>query len=407
MNIALRTRLVAAVGLAAAAMAAMAGPAHAVPIDVQIIDVPPRSPQDAITPSSVPSVSANGRYVAFSAGRVHVRDRVTGQDVFRSDGNGFTPVLSANGAVVAYKDVSGLIQAVDLATGVRQQVSRGLGGAAPNGPSANPDLSGDGRYVVFDSSASNLVVGDVLGHRDVFRFDRLTGATVVLSRTPSSFGNGDSARPSVSHDGSAAAFESDATSFDVPDTNARTDIYVRGANGAFKRASVSTAGAQANGRSTAPDLDAGGNNVVFETEATNLGPNDYTTVRDVYARSLPTGVTTRISLDAEGDSHSSAALSPSISADGRRIALRTENDYVAGDSNYLDDVYVVDLNQPIGSEARIRLVSRSHDDQSGDGDSIQPRLSGDGRSVVFASAASHLVADDPDGSRMDIFFRTL
>ncbi len=395
-----------AAGLAAAALTAAAWPAAADPVDIQIIDVLAGSPT-SVPPSALPSVSADGRYVAFSAGRVHVRDRQTGADVYRSDGTGFTPVLSGDGSLLVYRDTSHQLQAVTLATGAREQITRGIGGAAPNGPSANPDVSADGRFVVFDSSATNLVAGDTAGKRDVFRHDRLTGETVALSKTHNSWGNQDSAKPSVSQDGAVVAFESAATNFGGFDTNFKTDVYVRAANGTFRRASVPTGGAQANGASFAPDLDGSGTVVVFETEATNLAAGDPSVTRDVYAHNLVARTTSRISVDANGGSHSLGSVTPTISDDGSRITFATKNDYFSGDTNRLSDVYLVDLDEGLGSAARVRLVSTTSTGGLSDGAAIQPRLSGDGATVVFASAASNLVANDPDGSRMDVFVRGL
>ncbi|MGX7826496.1 TolB family protein [Actinokineospora sp. 24-640] len=407
MNSAQTTSGVAAAALAIAAVVATAVPAQAAAVDIRIVDVLPHSPFEVIQPSATPSVSHDGRLVAFSAGRVHVRDTATGQEVFRSDRSGFTPVLSGNGAVLAYRDVDGLIQVVDLATGTREFASRGMAGATPNGPSANPDLSFDGRLVVFDSDATNLTGGDALGNRDIFRFDRLTDTTTALSKTHNSWGNGDSTRPSISQNGTVVAFESAATSFGGFDTNGKTDVYVRAANGTFRRASVPTGGFQANGNSTAPDLNGAGQVVVFESDATNLTDGDYAASRDVFTHDLTTGVTNWISADKNGNGRAFSALNPSVSTDGRRVVFRGKGGYVAGDVNELEDVYLVDLDHPVGSDDRVRIVSETEDGQLANGASIQPRVSGDGTRVVFVSGASNLVAADPDGTRLDTFLRVL
>src|SRR5439155_1734749 len=132
--------------------------------------------------------------------------------------------------------------------------------------------SADGRYVVFQSFASNLVSGDANGLGDVFVRDRQSGATELVSvATGGAQGNGGSNYPSISADGRYVAFASDASNLVSGDTNGVEDVLVHDLQtGATERVSIATGGAQGNGDSRAPSISADGRYVAFESDAQNL-----------------------------------------------------------------------------------------------------------------------------------------
>ncbi len=216
--------------------------------------------------SDRPSISADGRYVAFYSDAdnlvvgdtnltrdIFVRDRLLGTTVRVSvsstgvEGNGPSsrPSISADGRYVAYRSLSSnlvpgdtnLVEDVfvhDLQTGTTTRVSVASSGAEGNGGSTVPAISGDGRYVAFRSLASNLVPGDINNAWDVFVHDTLTGTTTMVSLSTGSFlGNGNSTRPSVNGDGSRIAFQSLASNLVLGDTNLAEDVFVREGGGAL------------------------------------------------------------------------------------------------------------------------------------------------------------------------------
>ena len=131
-------------------------------------------------------------------------------------------------------------------------VSVDSGGAQGNSVSGDPSISTDGRYVAFDSLASNLVLGDTNGLEDVFVRDRLTGTTERVSiSTGGTEGNGFSAIPSISADGRYVAFESVASNLVPGDTNGTRDVFVRDRQtGTTQRVSIDSSGVQMVGTST-------------------------------------------------------------------------------------------------------------------------------------------------------------
>jgi cysteine-rich repeat protein len=150
-------------------------------------------------------------------------------------------------------------------------------------------VSGDGRFVGFDSDASNLVAGDVNGRTDVFVHDRLTGATERVSvASDGSEGNNRSGfvdPPALSHDGRFVAFTSGASNLVPDDTNNRVDVMLRDRlSGTTVRVNLAVDGAEADGSSTLwPNMSADGSVVVFSSSATNLVADDTNFVSDVFA----------------------------------------------------------------------------------------------------------------------------
>ena len=117
--------------------------------------------------------------------------------------------------------------ALAQAQGPAHRVSTGLAGEAPDCISVDPTLSADGRFVVFQSYASNLVAGDTNGVADVFVHDCVTGATTRVSVGPHGReSNGYSGEPAISADGRVIAFRSDATNLVAGDTNGVADVFV-------------------------------------------------------------------------------------------------------------------------------------------------------------------------------------
>jgi hypothetical protein len=160
-------------------------------------------------------------------------------------------------------------------SGAKRLVTVGLNNAAANGDSRNARISNDGRFVFFESAASNLVTGDTNGVADVFVAD-LSGASVAIRRLSTSTagvqGNGESRRPFIPCDGAYMTFDSDASNLVAGDGNGAADVFLLNmGSGALTIASQAAGGNQANGKSANAALSPDGSTIGFDSEAGNLG----------------------------------------------------------------------------------------------------------------------------------------
>ena len=298
----------------------------------------------------------------------------------------------------------------DRLTGTTERVSVSSREEQANGDSSflglfqEPAISGDGRFVAFASTATNLVARDTNNAEDIFVRDRLNGTTERVSLTGSGGqANADSSFASISADGQFVAFGSFADNLVAGDTNFTSDVFVRDRlNGTTERVSVSSAGAEGNSASDGNAISADGRFVAFESFAFNLVPGDTDDAAvDIFLRDRQNGTTEGVSLVPAGSSglvqHST---SPAISADGRFVAFdSTESNLVPGDTNGRRDIFVRDRQTGI-----LERVSLTDADGESNEDSFTPDISADGRFVVFGSLASNLVAGDTNQAS-DIFVR--
>jgi WD40 repeat protein len=258
-----------------------------------------------------------------------------------------------------------------------------------------PSLSADGRFVFFDTGASNLVAGDSNLCPDIFVHDRVTATTERVSVDSSGVaGDGASMWPSVSADGGVVAFASFATNLVTGDTNAFTDIFVHDlVSGGTERVSVDSSGTEADWLSGNPAITADGRWVAFISYARNLVVGDTNGFGDVFVHDRSTGVTERVSIDssgAEGNGDSGLGEALGISSDGQVIAFASSaSNLVAGDTNIAEDVFVHDRST--GITERVSVASNG---KQGNGFSQWPALSANGDIVAFHSAASNLFSGD-------------
>lgn len=287
------------------------------------------------------------------------------------------------------------------ATGTTTRVSVASDGSPANDSSHGGDLSGNGRYVTFYTKASNLVSGDTNGAYDVFVHDRHTGATSRVSvHSDGTQADGDSERPSLSGDGRYVVFESSASNLVADDTNGEEDVFVhdRG-TGATTRVSVASGGAQGTGNSYASSISANGQYVAFSTVAANLMTNVFhrqldpnrVTGRGIVVHDRQTGLTTAVG----------AGHGPSISANGLFVAFHAGPEQLYfGPDTYSPERTEVFVHDRI--TATTTSVSKSSSGTPGDESSSYATISGDGRFVAFTSYASNLVAGDTNGTD-DVF----
>ena len=170
------------------------------------------------------------------------------------------------------------------------------------------------------------------------------------------------------------------------------------AHGTTERVSVSSGGAQGNGYSFDPAISADGRFVAFASDATNLVPGDTNSTADVFVRDRQTGTTRRVSVSSGGAQGNDVSSDPAISADGRFVAFKSDaTNLVPGDTNDSDDIFVHDRQT-----GTTRRVSVSSGGAQGNGDSLSPAISADGRFVAFESCATNLVPGDTNDA-IDVF----
>jgi hypothetical protein len=286
--------------------------------------------------------------------------------------------------------------------GVTERVSVTSSGEQGGGPNENPSISANGRYVVFNSHASDLIIGDNNNYGDVFVHDRMTGLIECVSVSSNGDqGNNSSYWASISDNGRFVAFASDASNLINEDTNGRTDIYIRDRqNGTTERVSVSSNGEEANEYSQTPVISSDGNYVVFGSLASNLVSGDNNEKKDIFIRELITGETELVSVSNSGSQGNHHSYSPSVADDGRFVTFESyASNLVNDDTNLVRDVFFKDRQTGV-----LERVSVSSSHEQGNNSSHHPFISPDGRFITFGSNASNLVIGD-NNELHDIFVR--
>ncbi|MGH8990174.1 MAG: DUF6531 domain-containing protein, partial [Acidimicrobiia bacterium] len=337
--------------------------------------------------SGQPTISSDGRYVAFISRAANL---ITGDTNFASD-------------VFVHDRVSGTTERVNVASDEGQSWS-----GAPLAPwnLAQLSLSGDGRYVAFVSGANDLVAGDTNGSRDVFVRDRVAGTTErvsVASDGSQADAGTDSYGVSISGDGRFVAFQSAASNLAPGWATPSVFVHDR-VTGGTERVSVASDGSQADTSSFWPSLSDDGRYVAFESGATNLVAGDTNGTFDIFVHDRVAGGTARVNVASDGSQSSTAADYPSISGDGRYVTFySTATDLVADDTNGYRDAFVHDA--VTGTTERLSIASDGTQSNNSSEPTVGVRtMSANGRYAVFNSFASNLVAGDTNGSD-DVFVR--
>ena len=231
-------------------------------------------------------------------------------------------------------------------------------------PSYSPSISADGRYVAFESISPDLVAGDTNVKVDIFVHDLQTGTTTRVSvDSAGTEGDNESNSPSISADGRYVAFESFATDLVAGDTNGLFDIFVHDrdvdGNGTYDepgpvgvstvRVSVASGGVEVYDPSYSPSISADGRYVAFESISPDLVAGDTNVKVDIFVHDRQTGATTRVSKDSAGVEGNGNSNAPSMSADGKSVAFQSDADnLVAGDTLGFPDIFVDDLQAAAG-----------------------------------------------------------
>jgi Tol biopolymer transport system component len=324
--------------------------------------------------SAAARVSADGRFVVF---------RSSATNLVPGDTNGLPDIFVR-----------------DRASDATTRVSVDSAGLQGNAGCNRSSISSDGRFVVFETAATNLVAGDTNGTTDIFRHDRQTGQTIRVSLTSAGGqANALCEAPDVSDDGRYVVFHSSATNLVVGDSNVSRDVFLRDVQlGTTARVSTTTGGQEVFGNSDHPRISAGGGHVVFYSFADALVPGDTNNTADIFTKDLLSGATDRVSVSSSGAQSDGLSLTPDVSGDGRYVVFHgSATNLVTGDANAADDVFVRDTWS--GLTTRISVSSGG---APSNGSSTDATISADGRFVAFQSLATNLVAGDTN-AKGDVF----
>jgi hypothetical protein len=383
-------------------------PVHAAPGDLTRVSVDSTG-AEANGNSRHSQISGDGRFVVFDsfatnlpggAGGLFLKDLLTGAIILIST-DGENASISTDGRFIAFEsfatnEVSGDTNGVadifvyDRQSGVKTRVSVDSSGAEANAKSLRPAISGDGRFVAFESDATNLVGNDTNGVTDIFVHDNQTGTTERISLTSDGAeANAISYDPSISGDGSVVVFSSNATNLDGNDTNNKTDIFTRTrSNGQTLRVSLNSSGIQADNGANDASISADGRYVSFSSESENLMSQAGLGFEHVFVRDRQTGITTLASAYSDGSQMIGDSEDSVLSADGRYVAFAFDE---RGDGMPWVDVTIHDRQT-----GATKSAPNGHSNSA-----FQPSLSADGRYLVYWTDAP-LVTGDTNATN-DVF----
>lgn len=317
------------------------------------------------------SISSNGRYVSFIVANVN----------YQLPGNHTDNVYVR-----------------DLKNGTTTLVSQSTAGVAGNGSSwggniNTPEISADGRYIVFTSNATNLVSDDTNGQADVFLRDTKLNKTTILSNTDTGApSNGYSGSPTISCDGAYVAFKSNATNLVTGNSNTNPSVYlVDRVSGNTIKDITPNANAGA-GNSTAISCD--GSTLLFASGASNLVSNDTNNASDVFAYQLQDETIERVNVSTDGQQNSSSTGPEiGISFNGKYVTFTSNaSNLVTDDTNNTRDIFIRDI------QARVtQRINMRSDGMQTTGHSDNPYITQDGRGVIYHSSDSGLVSGDTNG----------
>lgn len=317
-------------------------------------------------------ISADGRYVAFGS---------------------FADNLAAND-----QNMSSDVFFFDRQTRQLTRISEGQGGADADGASDGNAISPDGSVVAFESVATNLIADDANGLRDIFLWLRDSNTIERVSvASDGSEANGISDQPALSRDGRYVVFESQASNLVPGDTNGRRDIFlVDRVLDTIERVDVAADGSEANANSEHPSISDDGRFVAFESRADNLTTDVLNGTNNIFVKDRQTGAVTLISQSTGGVSADAFCEWPSISPDGRLVVFDCPGDtLVEVDTGGLESVYLHDR-----LDGTTTLISTGFQDPSGNNRSLRPSMGAD--AVAFTSLATNLVPNDVNGED-DVF----
>ena len=362
------------------------------------------------TSTTLVSGDTNGRTDVF------VRDRVTGATARLPIPAGYEKTdadwlsISHDGRFIAY--ARGAVFLYDRLNGTTITVSSATpGGTVVAG--AQPRISPSGRYVAYVTGGA-FDAADTNGRVDVYRWDRLTGAQVLISRATGAgvVSNGDSTAPVISGDGSTVAFASTATNLVAGDANGRSDIFVRHVgNATTVRVSTNLDPEPGTIEARDPYISADGQYVAFLHTSSILTTETTATSNVFVVRSDGTGVRGPLSGVTEGVATAEGSFDPTLSMFGRFLGFRSYSpNLVAGDTNGAADVFGRQIlgapaTPSFGTVLRVSLTEGGAQAVGGNGiDTENPEIGATARTATFQSGFSNLVTGDTN-AMVDGFIR--
>jgi Tol biopolymer transport system component len=399
----------------------------------EISAVPTGEVHDLISPS----LSPDGSVAAFSADdaqaggnqEVYSADTFTGANNLVSitpagvaaNGSSTAPSLSGDGSTIAFQSsATNLVAGVSIARdnvyvrlpdGAIELVSATPDGAEPNGASTQPVLSGNGVFVAYTSTATNLITGAVSAHSQVYVTDVYTRKTRLVSVAENGRpGDGWASNPAINSDGKDVTF--DSASRDLVSTRVNApQVYLRALDRNRTALISVTSGGRPQNRAVAPpfrqisSISANGEMVAFDSNADNLVLGDTNKSTDVFVRDLKDSTTNLVSVNNAGYEGDSDSFAPSISADGTKVAFESFASNLARGGGPAENVFVRDLTLNATT-----VVDVGPDGQSPGREQVpellqRPAISSDGWSVAFESSAPGLTAQHSRNVRL--FLRML
>ncbi|MDH5378699.1 MAG: hypothetical protein OEX00_10275, partial [Gammaproteobacteria bacterium] len=270
-----------------------------------------------------------------------------------------------------------------------------IDGKSGNNFSRQPSIDSTGRYITFQSSANNLVPNDT-SLTDIFLYDLQTDELVNISYG----GNNNSWNPQVSGNGAYVIFESLATNLVSGDTNGKTDVFAYDiANRALKNITK-----QGVNESFLTSISYNGQFITFTSLASEFVSVDKNPSYDIFIYDQVANTYEIVNIDENGNQDFGLSLSPDVSRDGRFVTfLSYSNTLVQGDTNGLVDVYLRDRKNNTTTRVTKNLITNAESDSP----TFRPQISDDGRFIVYMSRATTLVAGNPDGKAQVFVFDRL
>lgn len=324
------------------------------------------------TQSSIPSISSDGNLVLF----------FTNESLDLIDTNNHSDAYIRN-----------------MTTGELTLVTIGSTGNVGDADTYAAAMSGDGSIIAFESIATDLVSGDDNGVSDLFIRDTIAGTTTRVLGTGGSQGGFSVDVYDISEDGTQVLFGTFSNNYVLNDTNDSTDLFVYNTqSGIIERVSVDSMGNEANGASQTAQMDASGRYITFESKATNLDPNDSTSLKDVFLHDRQTGVTQLVNYTRLNNHQDSliSAVSPCIAAQSNmiKIGFRSAHPMDFDEDIYgLYDIFARNMNNNTTTRITNADLGGPYPVHAGVKSSLDPSSSNTGRYIAFSTNAQNLGFD--------------
>jgi len=330
--------------------------------------------------SHAPSISSDGQFIAFDSAATNLAGKCD---------NGLSHIFVR-----------------DVNAGTTRCVSVNSNNDQANQDSHVPSISSNGQFIAFDSAATNLAGSKCNnGFNHIFVHDRFTGTTTCVSvNSNGNEGDDNSFDASISSDGQMVAFHSSATNLTNRCDNGNSHVFVHDlTTGETKCVSVDSDGNESNGTSGLARISGDGLFVAFQSNATNLTSECDNGFTQIFVRNLTDGKTSCASVDGDENQGDNDSVQPSISADGQMVAFTSlaTNLTRTGCITANNQVFVRDR-----TDKKITCASVRSKNKPGNGNSVNPSISGNGRVVTFESNSDNLTKKDTNGI-VDVFAHVL